>query len=148
MFRIDGAALARDLTRIANAVPSEARAALRAASDVAYRSATKTRLFKDRGRGARSLRGSIRKGVNGPLDVFVIASAKHAVYVEEDTRPHAIVARRAPFLVFRVKGKWFRKKRVKHPGTTGKHFMRIARDLAERSLLRSLDASLSRLIRR
>lgn len=40
--------------------------------------------------------------------------------VEYPTRPHTITARRAPYLVFQVQGRWVRVRSVQHPGTKGR----------------------------
>lgn len=42
-------------------------------------------------------------------------------YVELDTRPHGIDAKRGPYLHFKIGDRWVRTAHVNHPGTTGKH---------------------------
>lgn len=41
-------------------------------------------------------------------------------FVEYPTRAHTITATRAPFLVFKVDGRWVKVRSVSHPGTKGK----------------------------
>lgn len=55
----------------------------------------------------------------------VVFTSPHALYVEEDTRPHIIRAKNSPVLVFywgKV-GKTVFLPFVNHPGTTGQHFL-------------------------
>lgn len=55
----------------------------------------------------------------------VVFTSPHALYVEEDTRPHIIRAKNGPLLVFfwgKV-GRVVAYPSVQHPGTTGQHFL-------------------------
>jgi hypothetical protein len=59
------------------------------------------------------------------------ASAKHASFVENDTKPHVIVVRRARFLTVRVN----------HPGTKAQPFMGLAYFKCERVMIREVERS-------
>lgn len=71
--------------------------------------------------------------VPGPGMATVVFSSPHALYVEENTRPHIIRAKNGPLLVFywgKV-GKVVAFPQVSHPGTTGQHFLtRAAAEVA------------------
>ena len=55
---------------------------------------------------------------------FTIGSdVEYAAFVNDGTRPHIIRARNAPFLVFRVGGRWVRVRQVHHPGTRARPFL-------------------------
>lgn len=95
--------------------------------------------FKD---NTGELRGSIESGIEGKLadgqvEGFVRATAKHAGFVEYDTKPHDIVPKKRRqkgqagaktrrgqrALHFQVGGEDVFRKRVHHPGTEGMHFI-------------------------
>lgn len=80
--------------------------------------------------------GNLRSSIgsrfkNGGLTGIVEATAAHAAFVEFNTRPHVIRAKRAKFLRFKKGGTYHFRKSVQHPGTTAQPFMRPALD-AER----------------
>lgn len=55
---------------------------------------------------------------------YTFAKAPYALFVDQPTKPHDIVARRAKLLRFfwpKIGG-WFVGKKVRHPGTDGAHF--------------------------
>lgn len=52
--------------------------------------------------------------------------AKYAKFVDEPTKAHAIVAKKAKFLRFYVGGEPVFRKRVWHPGTAGSRFSNMA----------------------
>ncbi|MCM6777937.1 hypothetical protein NDR87_31435 [Nocardia sp. CDC159] len=58
------------------------------------------------------------------LDVF--ATARHARYVHDGTRPHVITPRRAAVLRFEVGGRTVFARRVQHPGYRGNPFLSSA----------------------
>lgn len=147
MFRLDTSALKKDFERLALEVPVAAHAGMSDAALIAYQSAKGSRTFKDRHTGRESLRGSIVVGSKRMLHFFVRAGAAHALFVEEDTVPHEIRAKRAARLTFKIGGQWISKKVVKHPGTKGKHFMRTARDLAEAVIGQLIETRLRALFR-
>lgn len=72
----------------------------------------------------------------------------HAKYIDEGTVPHQIVARRAPFLVFRIGDRWIRKKSVQHPGTSPRPFSKPAREAGEHALQVALANNIEALKRR
>lgn len=51
---------------------------------------------------------------------------KYAAAIDKGSKPHLIVARNAPYLVFQVNGHWVRKKSVWHPGTKPYRFLENA----------------------
>lgn len=64
----------------------------------------------------------------GRLRLKFTNAAKHAMPIENGSRPHPIVARRAPLLVFfwEKVGKWMAVKKVNHPGNKAYAFLRTA----------------------
>ena len=75
--------------------------------------------------------GNLRSSIgsrfkNSGLTGIVEATAAHAAYVEFNTRPHIIRAKRAKYLRFKKGGQVHFRKSVKHPGTTAQPFMRPA----------------------
>lgn len=67
----------------------------------------------------------------------VVFSSPHALYVEENTRPHIIRAKNGKNLVFfwgKV-GRVVAYPAVNHPGTTGQHFLKRAAELVAASPL-------------
>mgnify|MGYP001434200364 CR=1 FL=1 len=75
-----------------------------------------------------ALRNSL--GVRREGDRFIIGpTAKHAAYVEFDTKPHVIKPKNPDgVLAFRVGGKMVFAKSVNHPGTKAQPFVRPAFD--------------------
>jgi len=102
------------------------RAAVRAAEE----SALRTTLFRDRtGKTRGSIHAEVTRGERG-LRGFVIARGA-AAFLENGTRAHAIVARRAKALHFFVNGQEFFRRSVQHPGTSARPFMHEARHVGE-----------------
>lgn len=66
--------------------------------------------------------------ITGPwsLESGVSARARHALFVHEGTRPHVIRPRRANALVFDIDGRTVFARRVRHPGTRPRPFLRRA----------------------
>lgn len=133
------------------------RQALGQAATFALVHARATTKFKDR---TTKLRGSLERRQRGPYELSVIAGA-HALFVEEDTKAHqirpkrtgAVSSRRSSgrragpkLLTFQIGGRWISTPVVNHPGTTGKHFMRDARDASELELSRYVELGLNRFI--
>lgn len=128
------------------------RTALQQAISVAYRHALASPLFKDK---TGDLRASIVRFQSGPDSGGIAATSKHALFVEVDTKAHEIrprrvgivSSRRGPgaagrlptMLRFQVNGRWVSKDLVKHPGTKGTHFMRMAGEAGEAYLRDALD---------
>jgi hypothetical protein len=66
---------------------------------------------------------SIKAEWTGPLTLKITGSAV-AGYVEFGTKPHDIVPKTKPYLVFKTKdGKWVKTKKVRHPGTKPNPFI-------------------------
>lgn len=137
-----------------------ARTELQRAISVAYRHALASPLFKDR---THTLRQSIVRFQSGPDRGGIAATAKHALFVEVDTKPHEIrprrvgmvSSRRSPgragnlptLLRFQINGRWVSKDLVKHPGTKGTHFMRLAGEAGEAYLHDALERVILRAFR-
>jgi hypothetical protein len=133
------------------------RQALGQAATFALVHARATTKFKDR---TTKLRGTLERRQHGPYELSVIAGA-HALFVEEDTKAHVIRPKRTgsvssrrssgrragpQLLTFQIGGRWISKASVNHPGTTGTHFMRDARDASELELSRYVEFGLNRFI--
>lgn len=159
-IRFDGEACVRSLLEAAKQVERVADRALESAADHAVLDAKTSPAFQDR---TGALRASIRKGVgyastgSGEGALEVVADGGHALFVEEDTKPHTISApgtgpgaKGAPYLRFywAKAGRWVTAKSVNHLGTTGKHFMQTARDAAEEHATREVEIGLSRVLLR
>jgi len=70
--------------------------------------------------------GNLRNSVTSVVQDFEAAiwnSANYAQYVNWDTKPHIIRAKRAKFLHFTIAGNDIFVKQVHHPGTKGKQFL-------------------------
>lgn len=65
---------------------------------------------------------------------IVEATAPHAKFVLEDTKPHEIVPRRASVLAFESGGTTVFTRRVHHPGTKAQDFITPTGDVAEPKL--------------
>lgn len=75
-------------------------------------------------------------------------TAPYALFVEEDTRPHVIRARRARALRFRVGGLVLFRRSVNHPGTRGQHMLRDGLAAAQPRIRHTFAARLGRVTRR
>lgn len=95
---------------------------LRAAMEVAEKSAQGTALWKDRsGETRKSIHAERTSGLTG----FVEARGA-SPFLENGTAPHMIVARNASVLRFVVNGETVFRRMVRHPGTQARPFMSIA----------------------
>lgn len=76
--------------------------------------------------------------------------ADYGLYVIGGTRPHPIVARRKPFLVFywEKTGRVMYLKRVRHPGTKPNDFREAALDRADADVRRELNTLAERIMGR
>lgn len=158
MIRFHTAETMASLRALEHELDIVARQSLGQAATFALAHARATSKFKD---VTGKLRSTLERVDRGPYNVRVRTQAKYALFVEEDTRAHEIrpkrtgtvssrrsSARRGPRrLVFRIAGRWFSKAVVKHPGTTGTHFMRDARDEAEVRLIRFVEVGVDRATR-
>lgn len=66
----------------------------------------------------------------------------YASFVDQDTRPHQIVARRARALRFQVGGRVVFARSVQHPGTKGARFVDDATSAAEQALEAEADRAI------
>lgn len=71
-------------------------------------------------------------------------NVQYASFVEDDTRPHRITARRAPMLVFWKNGRKIITKSVWHPGTSGYHMFARGSDDTEAMLDNMMEQRLHR----
>jgi hypothetical protein len=85
------------LHRAMEEMEARSRQALGQSVAVALQHARATTAFKDQ---TGALRRSLTRGQKGPWTLFLKAGAKHALFVEVDTKPHRIEARRAKTLRF------------------------------------------------
>jgi hypothetical protein len=106
------------LKRAQAEAPEQARQVMRAVAE-GMESEIKDRAPKRTGEMARS----IEVEWTGPLTLRVKGSDV-AAYVEFGTKPHDIVPKTKPYLVFRTKqGNWVKTKKVRHPGTKPSPFI-------------------------
>ena len=70
------------------------------------------------------LRRSIHPIMKNVLEGQVSTGTEYAKYVEEGTRPHVIVPKRAKVLAFKVGGSMVFARRVNHPGFAGRWYMK------------------------
>ena len=111
------------------------RSTLNAESEAKQRAAVQT----------GNLRSSIgSRFKNGGLTGIVEATAAHAAFVEFNTRPHIIRAKRAKFLRFKKGGTYHFRKSVQHPGTTAQPFMRPALEVEKPYFIRDLTEAAAR----
>jgi HK97 gp10 family phage protein len=99
-------------------------------------------LAPDSGRkkpAARKLKKSIKWDTEDKGNVGVVkATARHAHLVHDGTRRHAIVARRAPFLVFDGYAGPVHVRAVSHPGTRAQPFLTKAAEQTRGEVERTL----------
>ena len=109
------------LQRRAEGAPERAEAILKAVASELERD-IKERAPKKTGKMADSIKVSFPD----PLTVQISGNAVMA-YQEFGTKPHVILPKNKPYLMFKTKdGKWVRTKRVNHPGTPANPFVRPA----------------------
>lgn len=94
---------------------------------------------KQAGAGGR-LRSSINSSYsNDGLGSETEVGVNYAECVEMGTKPHIIRAKNAPFLHFKTKMGWVRKKEVKHPGTKAQPFFFNTFDRVNKAFLKELN---------
>ena len=86
----------------------------------------------------------------GSTGYIVRVGADYGIYVDQGTKPHVIVPRVAPYLVFKTKdGKWIRTKRVNHPGTKPTFFftnaVKDSESYANQEMSKAMDRVLSQI---
>jgi hypothetical protein len=134
-IRLSTRGFVRSLEGEGRAFERDALRTLSAAVATALRHARTSKLFKDK---TTELRRTLTKGQTSTWRWFIRAPAKHALYVEHDTKAHRITARKASVLRFVQNGRVRFAHSVWHPGTTGTHFMAKAGEAGERALERGL----------
>lgn len=138
------------LGRARESLTASAAQALGQSAALAVRHARATRLFKDgpnENRKGPHLRDTITRGQKGPWVHFIRASAKHALWVEEDTKPHRIEVKKRRALRFVAAGEIRFRRAVNHPGTKGTHFMAQAAQVGERALQDMLERAIANAFR-
>lgn len=68
-------------------------------------------------------------------------AGKIAIYMNDGTRPHPIVATRAKALRFTMGGGTVFRRSVNHPGTKADPFLEVAQDFADEELQAAVDAA-------
>lgn len=148
MARMDASRLGPDLQRLLGYIHEGSKKGLARIAELAMNHAGATRSFQNH---THHLRGSIRHRIKSEFHHIVQAGGRDAPYakfVEEGTRRHVIEARRAKTLRFVQNGQLRFAKRVNHPGTRPRFFMRDARDAAENAVHRMMEAEINTAIRR
>lgn len=139
--RIDASGFIDWLHRAESDFLAGARQALGQSVALALRHARETTAFRDR---TGELRRSIVRGQKSTWNHFIKAGAKHALFVEEDTKPHRIEVKRRRSLRFVQSGEIRFRRFVNHPGTKGTHFMAKAGEVGERALMDMLERAVDR----
>lgn len=157
MIRFNATQTVADLHALEHELEVVAAQALGQGSSFALRHARATTKFKDR---SHKLRDGLERIDLGPTHIRVRSRAKHTIYVEEDTSAHVIRPKRTGtvssrrsasrsrprLLTFQIAGRWISKRQVKHPGTTGTHFMRDAAEASEVFITRFVELGVNRAI--
>lgn len=103
--------------------------------------------FKNRtGALEKSVEGKAFGWVGGGVkyEGEIRAGARHASFVENPTKPHVIVVRRAKWLHWEEpQGDHHFAKRVRHPGTRGQPFMHLAVFKCERVIIREVEIGIA-----
>lgn len=86
--------------------------------------------YRTEGSIVRSLEASAPAGDGFRFSLTVGSPAPQALWTEEGTRPHLIVANRARVLRFEVGGETIYRRSVNHPGTPAQHW--FAQPMPER----------------
>lgn len=94
------------------------------ATRAAHENAKSTPLFNDR---TGKLRASIEGFDTGAFTGKVHAGTPYATFMENGTRPHVILPRNGPFLIFQINGATIFARKVNHPGTKKRPFMATAK---------------------
>lgn len=141
--RLDASAFIAWLRRASEDAEANARQTLGQGVALALAHAQATQKFKDR---TGELRKSLTRGQKSTWVHFIKASAKHALWVEEDTKPHRIEAK-GRALRFVQAGAIRFAHGVNHPGTKGKHFMDDAATVGARFLDWKMEEAIARAFR-
>lgn len=139
----DATAFVRWLRAAGEQAQINARQTLGQGVALALAHAKATDKFKDR---TGALRASITRGQKSTWVHFIKATAPHATYVEEGTRPHRIQAR-GRALRFVQHGELRFRRHVNHPGTKATHFMDEAATVGARFLDFRMEEEIARAFR-
>lgn len=118
----DGRACATWMSRAQRNIGSYVSTALHQSVVDARTHARTTNAYKSHTYG---LRNSIQTQVLGPWEERLRANAPYAMYVENGTKPHVIEAK-GKALRFELNGETVFRKRVNHPGSKPRYFIRDA----------------------
>lgn len=132
------------LRRAAEMLQTDARQSLGQSVALALAHAKGSRAFKDQ---TGKLRGSITRFERGTWRMGIQATAKHAKFVEDDTKAHRIEAKKGNVLRFVQAGRVMFRRSVQHPGTKGTHFMQRAGELGGQALEDFLERAVKRSFR-
>ena len=149
-IRIDAQPFATWFRRAAELLQADARQSLGQAAGLAVRTAKTTTLFKDgpnENRKGPHLRETIGRVPFGPWGWKIQATAKHAKFVEDPTKPHRIEAKKGNVLRFVQAGEVRFRRAVQHPGTKGTHFLQRATEHAGVELASMLERAVQRSFR-
>ena len=128
MFSMNSADFIKSMMLAAERLQTNTKSAVNRAAANGALYARVTRLYKNR---TGALRGSIQNTTTGPYSARTAATAKHAAWIENGTAAHEIKARRKLMLRFEQNGAVRFERRVFHPGTAPRPFMKEARDKVE-----------------
>lgn len=146
MFEIhlDTTALVSWLREAGRMAEANARQTLGQGVALALAHAKATQSFKDR---TGDLRKSITRGQKSTWVHFLKATAPHAKYVEDGTKPHRIEAKRRGSLRYVHHGAIRFRRGVNHPGTKPRHFMDDAATVGARFLDWRMEDAIARAFR-
>ena len=144
-FSVDTSALAAAVERLRAEMPAAGRDAVKAAAEESLRRIQAPTYWKPRtGATARSFAVSVL----GDYAARVASSSPIAAFINNGTKAHPIVARRAKFLRFVQNGAVRFAKQVRHPGTRAKNFEAAEQREGERDLAEYSDSALRRAVER
>jgi hypothetical protein len=129
-IRLDSTALRSWLQSRAQYVKQAVSIAVQQAGERAAENARLTPLFKDGKRAAT--RGTIKFRMAGSSGKLIARGASH--FLEWGTKAHVISPKKGKMLRFAVAGNMVFARKVQHPGTRPRPFMRDAREVGARAL--------------
>lgn len=88
--------------------------------------------------GGHVVKAATRAQLVSPTHLRITNDSPAAHYLEEGTRPHAIVPRTAARLVFRVDGRLVTTRKVNHPGTRAHKFVTAAAEAAAEHFVKDM----------
>jgi len=140
-FRVDVTDFDRDLTKRLRRFERLTSQALAATAEEAIVGARRTTLFRD-------ITGKLRSAMLAvPKNFFLVqlqANTRYASYVHDGTKAHTIEAKNGGFLRFQVGGRWVAVRKVQHPGTTARPFLKDAADNAMADLQHRIEDATER----